>query len=675
MTIASGRLSDLVLVRLHRRTAAYMAATDEARPGIVAACRGEATVGDLAERILSRTIYAQSSTRLGPLRELLQNAIDASPRGGRIDVRSTLLPEGGTGEIMFTDRGRGMSRAELLEDLLVPFRSGKEDDPDAIGEHGIGFLSALEIAPRLEVVTSGAGGAYRLWIEPIGSGPPYRDFAFTLEALDARRRPAPGTSVRLLLERPVSAAALTDELFTAAGLVDTAAARIFADGEPVNTARARLRRAARVPIAGGAYGELTLFAGRGDRIAPRFVLTQKGLLVSPHVEPFGAPDLALHRDLMHALTGAGYGLVAELPLEVPLTKGRSAPAAVAAPAVLEAIVAAFERFALEDALYDRELLRGVDHRLAAVLDRLVATALRGEAPAPLETRPAEERPANVPTVAAPESVVRFAGALVEAPMFVVSMLDPDRGEVREARSLREVVDAHRRGALRASGFERELRPGLMYLAASDPLSQALFRRLTLPAAAPAAADGTRAAHPRPMSRVARDRLPEAAAIPGVPALSAALVVLERIDIAVSLAAGLPSSVISVHQDLYGPDEMAHTDGAGISVNLASARIRALLGAVLAADDPAACAALVDLVLHEKAHVALASYVPRSCAEHGASFYRKKEQLRRRLLEAIASGEVPDPLAGLASVREGLTAVELPDPAALAAAFNPAPLAA
>jgi hypothetical protein len=175
--------------------------------------------------------------------------------------------------------------------------------------------------------------------------------------------------------------------------------------------------------------------------------------------------------------------------------------------------------------------------------------------------------------------------------------------------------------------------------------------------------------------VARDRLPEAAAIPGVPALSAALVVLERIDIAVSLAAGLPSSVISVHQDLYGPDEMAHTDGAGISVNLASARIRALLGAVLAADDPAACAALVDLVLHEKAHVALASYVPRSCAEHGASFYRKKEQLRRRLLEAIASGEVPDPLAGLASVREGLTAVELPDPAALAAAFNPAPLAA
>jgi hypothetical protein len=178
-----------------------------------------------------------------------------------------------------------------------------------------------------------------------------------------------------------------------------------------------------------------------------------------------------------------------------------------------------------------------------------------------------------------------------------------------------------------------------------------------------------------MPRVARDRLLTAPGIPGVPALCAALAVLERIDAAISAAAGLPASLVSAHQDLYGPDEMAHTDGSGISVNLGSARVRALLEALLGGDDPAAFGALVDLVLHEKAHVALASFVPRSCAEHGQSFYRKKEQLRRRLLEAIGEGSVPDPMGALGAIRAGLGSIALPDAVTLAAAFNPAPLAA
>ena len=710
--VASGRLSDLVLVRLHRRSAEYAVATDSSRPGVAAACRRDATVDDLAERILHRTIYAQASSRLGPLRELVQNAIDASPRGGRVDVRSDALV-GGQAELTVSDRGKGMSRAELMEDLLVPFRSGKQDDPETIGEHGIGFLSALEIAPRLEVVTATATASHRLSVEPLGAGPPYPDFAFTLESIDdgeparapytrragsglpgrphgepsqppfeARRRQASGTSVRLFLERPLSATALAQEVSAVAGLVDPALARIFVDGEPINTQRARLRRVARVPIGeGGVFGELELLAGRSDGMAPRFIVSHKGLLVIPHLEPFGSPELSLHCDLLRAVTSAGYTLVADLPLGVPLTKGRSAVAAMAAPAVAAAIIAAFERFVLEDALYDRELLRGVDHRLAAVLDRLVGTALRGEpAPAPATTELGgvveveAERAPNVPTVAAPEGVVRFAGVLVDAPMFVVAFLEAGRGEVRCARSLRDIVDAHRRGVLRAQGCERELRAGIVYLVASDPLGQALFRRLTLPPAPPAAPDPSRPVA-APMPRVNRERLLAAGELHGVRALAAALAILERIDGAISLAAGLPPSSMSAHQDLYGPDEMAHTDGLGISVNLASPRIRALLAAVLASDDAAAFGALVDLTLHEKAHVALASHVPRSCAEHGASFYRKKEQLRRRLIEAVGAGEVIDPIRAVAALRVGLGSIALPEVAALAAVFNPAPLAA
>jgi hypothetical protein len=165
-------------------------------------------------------------------------------------------------------------------------------------------------------------------------------------------------------------------------------------------------------------------------------------------------------------------------------------------------------------------------------------------------------------------------------------------------------------------------------------------------------------------------------VPGVRALAAAVTVIERIDEAISAVAGIRPSVISVHQDLYGPDELAHTNGTGISVNLASTRVRALLAAVLGGDDPIAFGALVDLMLHEKAHVSLASYVPRFTAEHGVSFYRRKDLLRRRLLQAMDAGEIPDPMRWLASARQGITSPALPSPAVLAGAFNPTePMAA
>ena len=683
-TEISGRLSDLVLVRLHRRADLYAAAPAEVRSEVVAACRRDATVQDLAERILSRTIYAQAATRLSPLRELVQNALDASPRGARIDVRSGApvrapgsTVSAGESEVTFIDRGRGMSRAELIDDLLVPFRSGKEADPDAIGEHGIGFLSALEIAPQLEVVTATATSALRLAVAPIGDGPPFSDFAFSLSEIDPQARPARGTSVRLRLERPIQPAALFHEIAAVAGIVDPARARIFVNGEIVNDARPRLRCAARVPIEGG-LGELELLVGRGDGIAPRLTVTHQGLLVIPNLEPFAAPERSLHRDLLRAVTAAGYGIVADLPLGVPLTKGRTAVAALSANAVDTAIIAAFERFVLEDALYDRELLRGVDHRLGGVLDRLVSAALAGESPPVLATAPdpsSEADAPRAPTVAAPEGVVRFAGALVDAPLFVLSFLSQGRGEVRRPSSLRAVLDAHRQGVLRPFAPPRELVPGLVYLTAAEPLAQALVQRLAIPPA-PAVAGPARQVVARPVQRVARDRLLAVAAqLPGASALAAAVSILERIDGAVSASAGLTPSVLSVHQDLYGPDEMAHTDGSGISVNLASSRIRALLSAVLSFDDPTAFGALVDLLLHEKAHVSLASTVPRSNAEHGAGFYRRKDQLRRLLLEAIAAGAVTDPMHFLPVARLGLVSCELPSTEALAATFSPEPLAA
>jgi hypothetical protein len=235
---AAGLLSELVLVRLHGRAAEYVAADAAARPAIIAACRLEATVGDLPERILSRTIYAQASSRAAPLRELIQNALDASARGARIDVRSAGANGEGDVEISISDSGCGMSGVELLEDLLVPFRTKKEGDPETIGEHGIGFLGALEIAPRLEVMTSTGTEAHRLRIRPVGAKPPHTDFAWTLAPIDPPPMLLSGTTVRLTLERPVDRAALTAEVVTVAGFVDPARARICAAWPPSPSASA-----------------------------------------------------------------------------------------------------------------------------------------------------------------------------------------------------------------------------------------------------------------------------------------------------------------------------------------------------------------------------------------------------------------------------------------------------
>ncbi|WP_437568139.1 ATP-binding protein [Sorangium sp. So ce542] len=741
--ISYGLFSELLLVRIHGRAEAYLQASSAERLALVAACRGEATVPDLAQRILSRTIYAQASSRIGPLRELLQNALDASPPGARIDVRST---EDGR-EISVADQGRGMSRTELLADLLVPFRSGKAGEPDAIGEHGIGFFSALEIAPWIEVVTATPSGGHRLLVAPLGAGPPYEDFSWTLLSLPRSsaaplpsglagaaappRRSTTGTSVRLSLAQPISRPALAAEVAAAVGLVDPAVARIYVDGALVNTARARLRRAAEVPLrlppSGELCGALELLVGRGDGVEPQLTITQKGLTVATRLDPFLGPELGLHRELARAITAAGFGLVAELPLAVPLNKGRSAVAASASTAVEAALVAAFERFILRDALYDRELLRAVDHRLSSVLDRLVQAALLGESITIASAQAVDELDpgARTPTVAAPEQVIRFASGLLDAPLFRSIVVDagprppgaalsPLLGQLH-ARSapltLRELLKAHRDGVLRpleaslpgharsaaraplgaaaapeAAGREAPgARPGeLVYLAMDEPLAQAFWRRLAtegaasppLAEAAAAAPQRPASAAPCPMPRTSRDALLSIAAeVPGVRAVAAAMTVIERIEAAISEAADLPTSPIWVHQDLYGPDEMAHTDGSGISVNLASSRVRTLLTAVLLRDDAAAFTALTDLLLHEKTHVSLASYVPRPTAEHGTSFYRRKDWMRRRLLAAIASGAVADPMRWLAVARRGLASAALPAPAELSRAFQSAAAAA
>lgn len=697
----NGRLSDLLLVRLHGRAPGFLSLGPTARAAIVEACKREATAPDLAQRILARTIYSQAASRLSALRELVQNALDATPPGG--EIRISLSPCGRL--LAVEDGGPGMTRDELVEDLLVPFRTTKEGSDGTIGEHGVGFLSALDFAPFIDIETVGRDGPLRLSLSPYAGPLPAEDFAYRLEMLDETEAGAlglqRGTRVRLKLAEAQSRATLASELTLAAGLVDPARARITFDGFLVNTARAAYRVVARVDVACGAQslGVLTLSVGRGDSVAPQLVIAQAGLVVCLRSEPFAGPALVLHRDLARALANAGYGLLVDLPERVPLHKGRSAVAASAAVAVERAIAHAFERYIVEDALQSRELLRTVDHRLSGVLDRLLRAAILGEAPMSLAPVPtgapvgmlegtppetglpssaedaAEYAPRSRPvlTVAAPEEVTRFAAALLDAPLLKVFRARATDAEpvVVERVSLRAVLEACRRGVLRAGSPEGP--PGALHLVVDDSLSEALWQRLFSAQPAPAA-EATAQPEPAPAPRMPptgrRDVLAAARRLPGSDALAAFMLVLEHVDKAIADAAGLSPSPISVHQNLYGADEMAHTDGNGISVNVASPRVRELARRTLSQADPIAFGALVDLVLHEKTHVALAGVTPRPNAEHGTSFYRKKDQLRRVLLEGLACRRVNDPAAWLPVLQRTLATRGLPSPEQLAEIFAP-----
>jgi molecular chaperone HtpG len=94
-------------------------------------------------------------------RELVQNAIDAGAT--RIGVRALITREGKRLEarVSVTDDGCGMTQEVLEQDLVVLFKSTKEDRGDTIGKFGIGFVSVLAIAPSLVVVSSCTGDEAR----------------------------------------------------------------------------------------------------------------------------------------------------------------------------------------------------------------------------------------------------------------------------------------------------------------------------------------------------------------------------------------------------------------------------------------------------------------------------------------------------------------------------------
>ncbi|WP_010214532.1 molecular chaperone HtpG [Sphingomonas sp. PAMC 26621] len=168
-------------------------------------------------KLLHMMVHSVYSDKSVFLRELVSNAADACEKlryegianpallgdDGNPRITVTLDPEAHT--LTIEDNGIGMSAAEMTDALGTIARSGTKsfmdtlaaaqgsDDPQLIGQFGVGFYSAFMVASKVDVVSHRAGtGEASLWSsDGLGS--------YTIAPVDLAQAPARGTRVTLHL--------------------------------------------------------------------------------------------------------------------------------------------------------------------------------------------------------------------------------------------------------------------------------------------------------------------------------------------------------------------------------------------------------------------------------------------------------------------------------------------
>ncbi len=133
------------------------------------------------QQLLDLVIHSLYSNRDIFLRELLSNASDAIDKvrfeshssetslEGNADWKIKLIPDKAAGTITIIDNGIGMSIPEVEENIGTIARSGTKafmeslkeknlaDNPEMIGQFGVGFYSSFMVADRVEIITRKPG--------------------------------------------------------------------------------------------------------------------------------------------------------------------------------------------------------------------------------------------------------------------------------------------------------------------------------------------------------------------------------------------------------------------------------------------------------------------------------------------------------------------------------------
>lgn len=166
------------------------------------------------KQLLDIVVHSLYSNREIFLRELISNASDALDKRRFLaltnkdieesDLHIRIVPNKDANTLMISDNGIGMSEEELIENIGTIAHSGtrafldamkeskKADNPELIGQFGVGFYSSFMVADKVSLVTKRADSdkAYR-W-ESDGSG------SYLIEETE---KSGPGTDITLHLKK------------------------------------------------------------------------------------------------------------------------------------------------------------------------------------------------------------------------------------------------------------------------------------------------------------------------------------------------------------------------------------------------------------------------------------------------------------------------------------------
>ncbi|MBS1112111.1 MAG: heat shock protein Hsp90, partial [Nitrospirae bacterium] len=156
------------------------------------------------KQLLDLMIHSLYSHKEIFLRELISNASDAIDKAryesltnnnileGEKDWKIRITADNNAGTLTVSDNGIGMSHDEVIQELGTIARSGTKefisvlqekaakDNPELIGQFGVGFYSSFMVADRVTVITRKAGTGNKKGVKWESGG----EGSFTVEEVE-----------------------------------------------------------------------------------------------------------------------------------------------------------------------------------------------------------------------------------------------------------------------------------------------------------------------------------------------------------------------------------------------------------------------------------------------------------------------------------------------------------
>jgi len=642
----SVKLRDLVMLQMLGQIEGYISglSTNQDLEELIEDTRAQATTPDLFGRVIDRTVNSQFGYSNAVIRELGQNAIDSYPEGAVKKVEITTKEKNGTTQLAVRDLGKGMSPAEVVKNLLIPYNSGKDLDISKIGEHGIGWYSVMDLADKVRVFT-GNGRKTFTQVERIEN-----DWTAHIETQEGNMR---GTNVVAYM--PCCRAderELREGASKFMGLISPDDALVTFNGEQVNTLSQSYKPGAETNIHNkGKDQALRLNYTTNQPPEPfsdRMVFTQKGLYVLEKSSMFD--DETIHSDLFDCVRNAGVSFWVDLPTNVGLTKGRNGVVGRDQRVIADALHQSFENYFLNVVLDDDELTEKIDHQMSDIVQKILEAEYKESSDQNSENTKIHGKDYGGKIFAGKKSgselqmkeqarnyldnVRGFSRELISKPFIPTEIVV---GEDRQRRfsSIEHLVGAYSRDELFNLSPNRTNSDGI-YVLKMHELVGGLVRHLDslAPPKEIEIVGCYRELPETPRFKIAHTPLKVFRKISenkgGIGTeYQAFLDISNYLDGVVSSANRMWKTDVMLYFD-EKDDAIARANKLRIAFNLDSPVVNDYLNAIGSRElTESESMSLVDVLIHEKTHVATKQYDEH--ATHGVSFYRTKRTLRQKFL--------------------------------------------